>query len=146
MDRFVYLDMIGTGNQSMCQDVVVAGKSGTALAAAFLIPKIDPVTKQPMKDEKGKPIMEPLAISTAEHPNPLAPWYRGTGASGTDLSHAGFIGYAPADHPKVAVAVMVEYGGSGGATAGVIAKSVLEACIEHGYLPRKPNASVAQVR
>jgi penicillin-binding protein 2 len=146
MYRVVNMDKIGTGNQAKCKDVVVAGKTGTAQAAAFLIPKIDPVTKQPMKDEKGKPIMEPLAISTAEHPNPLAPWYRGTGASGTDLSHAWFIGYAPADHPKVAVAVMVEYGGSGGATAGVIAKSVLEACIEHGYLPRKPNASVAQVR
>jgi penicillin-binding protein 2 len=145
MYRVVNMDKIGTGNQAKCNDVVVAGKTGTAQAAAFLIPKIDPVTQAPMRDEKGKTIMEPLAISTAEHPNPLAPWYRGTGASGTDLSHAWFIGYAPADHPKVAVAVMVEYGGSGGATAGTIAKDVLDACIEHGYLQRKPGASVAQV-
>ncbi len=144
MYRVVNADVIGTGTQAKRDDVVVAGKTGTAQAAAFLIPKVDPVTHAVMKDEHGKTIMEPLAISTKDHPNPTAPWYRGTGASGTDLSHAWFIGYAPADNPKIAVAVMVEYGGSGGATAGTIAKDILAACIEHGYLPHKPKSSVAQ--
>lgn len=40
--------------------------------------------------------------------------------------HAWFVGYAPADLPRVAVAVIVEHGGSGGRTAGPIARSVLD--------------------
>ncbi|GMA23746.1 hypothetical protein GCM10025864_15050 [Luteimicrobium album] len=49
--------------------------------------------------------------------------------------HAWFTGFAPADDPKVAVAVIVEHGGSdgseatGGATAAPIAKAVMEAVL-----------------
>ena len=46
----------------------------------------------------------------------------------------GYIGFAPADNPQVAFAVMVEYGGSGGYAAGAVAKKALEACVDHGYL------------
>ncbi|XVX20342.1 peptidoglycan D,D-transpeptidase FtsI family protein [Actinomycetota bacterium] len=59
---------------------------------------------------------------TAEHATGAAP-------------HAWFVGFAPADDPKVAVAVVVEDGGSagseafGGTVAGPIAKSVMEAVI-----------------
>ncbi|MGB0799064.1 MAG: penicillin-binding transpeptidase domain-containing protein, partial [Planktomarina sp.] len=38
--------------------------------------------------------------------------------------HALFVNYAPAHDPKVAVAVVVEYGGSGGAVAAPIARDV----------------------
>ncbi len=38
--------------------------------------------------------------------------------------HAWFVGYAPADHPKVAFAVVLEDGGSGGKVAGPIAKEL----------------------
>ncbi len=46
--------------------------------------------------------------------------------------HAWFIAFAPADHPKYAVAVLVEHGGSdsaevtGGRVAAPIAKQVLQ--------------------
>jgi len=40
--------------------------------------------------------------------------------------HAIFIGYAPYDDPKFAIAVVVENGESGGRTAGPIAKEILE--------------------
>ncbi len=40
--------------------------------------------------------------------------------------HAWFIGYAPADDPQIAIAVMVEHGGSGAAAAGSMAKTILE--------------------
>jgi peptidoglycan glycosyltransferase len=49
--------------------------------------------------------------------------------------HAWFIGYAPADDPKVAVAVLVEDGGSlgsdatGGAVAAPIARDVMQAVL-----------------
>ncbi len=41
--------------------------------------------------------------------------------------HGLFIGYAPADKPRIAVAVIVENGGSGGAVAAPIARKVMDA-------------------
>lgn len=41
--------------------------------------------------------------------------------------HGSFIAYAPYDDPTVAVAVIVEQGGYGGVSAGVIVKKILEA-------------------
>ncbi len=40
--------------------------------------------------------------------------------------HALFIAYAPADNPKIAIAVMVENGGHGGGTAAPIARAVFD--------------------
>jgi penicillin-binding protein 2 len=40
--------------------------------------------------------------------------------------HAWFIAYAPADKPKIAVSVLVEHGGHGGAAAAPVAKKVIE--------------------
>jgi len=40
--------------------------------------------------------------------------------------HALFIAYAPADDPKIAIAVLVENGGHGGGTAAPIARAVMD--------------------
>ncbi len=40
--------------------------------------------------------------------------------------HAWFVSYAPADKPEIAVVVLVEHGGHGGAAAAPIAKQVIE--------------------
>ena len=40
--------------------------------------------------------------------------------------HALFIAYAPAENPRIAVAVIVENGGHGGSTAGPIARKVMD--------------------
>ena len=40
--------------------------------------------------------------------------------------HALFIAYAPAEDPKIAIAVLVENGGHGGATAAPIARAVFD--------------------
>ncbi len=50
--------------------------------------------------------------------------------------HALFIGFAPADEPEIAVAVVVEHGGSGGAEAAPIARSVFDAWLrdDRSYL------------
>ena len=42
-------------------------------------------------------------------------------------THAWFVGYAPADEPKIAVSVLVEEGGSGGQTAAPIARKMFDA-------------------
>ena len=44
-------------------------------------------------------------------------------------THAWFIGFAPAQHPQVAVAVLVEHGGVGGVTSAPIARQVMQAVL-----------------
>jgi penicillin-binding protein 2 len=43
-----------------------------------------------------------------------------------ERDHAWFVGYAPADKPEIAFAVVVEHGGHGGTTAAPVVKQVLE--------------------
>ena len=45
------------------------------------------------------------------------------------VPHAWFIGFAPADDPQVAIAVIVENGGTGGTTAAAVAGKVLKAAL-----------------
>lgn len=61
--------------------------------------------------------------------------------------HAWFIAYAPADDPKIAVAVLLENGGFGGAVAGPVGRKVLDAFlvpdeVPGGEPPKKPAAPV----
>ncbi|MGA9348674.1 MAG: penicillin-binding protein 2 [Anaerolineae bacterium] len=51
----------------------------------------------------------------------------GTAETGTGEPHAWFAGYAPADGPQIAVAVIVEYGGDGAEVAAPIFRQVIEA-------------------
>ncbi len=48
-------------------------------------------------------------------------------AEGGGGPHAWFIGFAPADDPVIAIAVVVEGGGSGGRVAAPIAAAVIAA-------------------
>ena len=48
-------------------------------------------------------------------------------SSDKSKSHAWFVGYAPAEDPKIAVCVIVEEGGSGGGTAAPIAAELMDA-------------------
>jgi len=64
----------------------------------------------------------------------LDPTLRIAGKTGTAQNphgedHAWFVGYAPADHPRVAVAILIENGGHGGAIAAPIAESVIRAAL-----------------
>ena len=54
--------------------------------------------------------------------------------------HAWFLAYAPADDPKIAVAVLVENGGFGGANAGPIGRKVMDAYL----VPDEPPADKAK--
>lgn len=53
--------------------------------------------------------------------------------------HAWFISYAPYEDPEIAVAVIVEHGGHGGATAAPVAKSIIETYFD--LYPRSPGES-----
>ena len=43
-----------------------------------------------------------------------------------ERDHAWFIGYAPAENPEIAFAIVIEHGGHGGTTAAPVARQVLE--------------------
>jgi len=45
---------------------------------------------------------------------------------GNQKTHAWYIAFAPAENPQIAVAVLVEHGGTGGGAAAPIAKAVIE--------------------
>ncbi len=58
----------------------------------------------------------------------------GTAENETDKDHAWFVGYAPAENPLIAVAVLLEYdGGAGGKNAAPIAKNVMNRYLKNGY-------------
>jgi len=132
--------MGGTGKGAHMDDLLVAGKTGTAQGAALRIAERDPLTHKILRDEHNNPIYMKLDPSTPEHPNPIAPWYRGAGKNNEKPDHAWMIGFAPADDPKVAFAVLVEYGGSGGLAAADVVRASLDACIAHGYLQSRPHS------
>lgn len=123
----------GTGRSLHDPQLVVAGKTGTAEVPPLRITLYDE-NHRPLRDEQGRIQRWSPRPSTVGNRNLDMLWYRGGGKLGTDLSHAWFIGFAPKDKPQIAFAVLLEYGGSGGTDAGVVAKAVLEACKEHGYL------------
>ena len=49
--------------------------------------------------------------------------------------HAWFAGYVPADQPRYAFAVVLEHGGSGGQTAGPIAREIVRMMVQLQLLP-----------
>jgi penicillin-binding protein 2 len=122
----------GSGYEVSREGLAICGKTGTATAARFSIPIRDEKGKH-LKDERGDLLYYLPPFSTRESPNPALPWYRGK--TGERPHHAWFIGYAPRENPKVAFAIMLEYGGTGGHDAAPISRAVLDACINHGYLP-----------
>ena len=66
----------------------------------------------------------------------------GTAQAGRGEDHAWFDGFAPADEPRIAFAVIVEHGGHGGTAAAPIARDIVKACQAHGYLGQRPGDEV----
>lgn len=60
----------------------------------------------------------------------------GTAENGSGRGdHAWFAGYVPADNPRYAFAVAIEYAGSGGRAAGPVAKTLVQKMLAEGLLP-----------
>jgi penicillin-binding protein 2 len=131
----------GTGQLGRKDDLVVAGKTGSAQAPDLTIPRPkdylseENVFKKKIKGEEREFLR--LIPGTHAESNQRAFWYRYSGETEDRRSHAWYIGFAPADNPKVAFAVMVEYGGGGGPVGGQVVNRLLDACIKHGYLPKR---------
>jgi penicillin-binding protein 2 len=86
----------GTAHAARLDNIVVAGKTGTA---------------QVVKEAQGVRVKE----------NALPMKYR---------DHGWFIAFAPADHPKIAIACIIEHSGHGGSSAGPVVKQVMEKYFE----------------
>ena len=130
MYRVVY-GSAGTGIAADKSAAVLCGKTGTAQAMFFSIPRRD-ANGELLKDAKNNLIRDRQTMSTRENPNPLIPWYRGT-SKDTLPHHAWFIGFAPRQNPKIAIAIMLEYGGISH-DAAALSKQVIDACIRNNYL------------
>jgi penicillin-binding protein 2 len=128
----------GTGKAAHMDDLVLAAKTGTAQAAKFKL-LIHDAEGHPVLDAEGHRQYKEFAPSVPGHPNPEVPWYRGAGANNEKIDHSWMIGFAPANDPKIAFAVLVEYGGSGGGAAADVVKTAMESCIAHGYLQAQSN-------
>ena len=95
---------------------------------------IDPATADAMRTFMLGVVNDPRGTGTAAQiPNVQVAGKTGTAETAPgEKPHAWFIAFAPADHPKYAVAVLVEHGGSdaaeatGGRVAAPIAKQVLQ--------------------
>jgi cell division protein FtsI/penicillin-binding protein 2 len=63
------------------------------------------------------------------------------GESVSGLEHAWFVGLVGAETgpPQFAIAVIVEFGGSGGRVAGPVANQIIEALKQTGYLQQVPS-------
>ena len=120
----------GTGDKAYMKDIVIAGKTGTAEAKERFDPVLDD-DDQPIIS-KGRKLQVPWQRSVGRVVGKY-PWYRGVGEKGSQLNHGWFIGFAPANDPQVAFAIMIEYGGSGN-FAAKHAPQLVEKCIEHGYI------------
>jgi penicillin-binding protein 2 len=91
----------------------------------------------------AKPIRYPLAGKTGTAQVFTIKQTDNTRAKITDerrRDHAWFIAFAPVSDPKIAIAVLVENGGFGGATAAPIAQKVMDAyLLGPEAVPRVPN-------
>jgi peptidoglycan glycosyltransferase len=95
---------------------------------------IDPATADTMRTFMLSVVNDPRGTGTAARiPNVAVAGKTGTAETAPgEKPHAWFIAFAPADHPRYAIAVLVEHGGSdsaevtGGRVAAPIAKQVLQ--------------------
>ena len=88
-------------------------------------------TKEAACESLGLPLdAKPYKTEVVARWPPLDP------ETGKGPTHAWFAGFAPYRRPRIALAVIIEYGGSGGRTAGPVARQIFQTLMDSpkGYL------------
>lgn len=80
----------------------------------------------------GKTGTSQVSRTSSERGSSVLPWEL--------RDHALFVGYAPVEAPRYAIAAVVEHGGGGGAAAAPLFRDVLSALLDHEAAPRAPRA------
>ncbi|GIW13001.1 MAG: peptidoglycan glycosyltransferase [Tepidiforma sp.] len=109
-------------------DAVRDGRPVRQLSAPSLTDVVDPAVAAEVADMMVSVVEAGLAPGAAV-PGITVAGKTGTAEAGDGTSHAWFIAFAPAERPRVAVAVVVESGGQGGAVAAPIAGQVIRAAV-----------------
>ena len=113
--RFVTPAQAATNHPTALHGSPIAGMHPRRLAA------IRDGLEQTVADEQG------TAYATVNSSEVRIAGKTGTAQTGGGRAdHAWFVGYAPADRPRVAFAIVVEHGGDGAIAAGPIAKRLVE--------------------
>lgn len=123
---------IANGGEVVLPRIALAEVSG-----GEVVQQLDGVTSRRLFDAELAAIMADFMVSVIEAgqandvaiPGVAVAGKTGTAEAGDGTSHAWFIGFAPAEDPRVAVAVVVERGGQGGVMAGPIAGAVIRAVL-----------------
>jgi penicillin-binding protein 2 len=97
-------------------------------------------TLEILKEGLVEAVNSPYGTGGLAHiPDILVGGKTGTAQNPHGKEHAWFVGFAPADHPKIVVAVLVEQAGHGGTYAAPIAKRIIERYLKGVSTPSGDN-------
>jgi penicillin-binding protein 2 len=117
------------------------GSSVRPLLRSDPVPRLTSDMLVRLREALEQVVSHPLGsgYKSVRHPRIAIAGKTGTAEVGGDLpDHAWFAGYAPADDPKVAFVVLLENAGSGGQSAGPVARQTVEALLRRGFLSASP--------
>jgi len=114
--------------------------AATSLSRRVHIPGLSDGTLARIRAALAKTVADPAGTgySTVRTTEISIAGKTGTAQAGRgQADHAWFAGYAPADSPRVAFAVVLEHAGSGSKAAGPLARQLVEALLDDGVLQRE---------
>ncbi len=143
----VYTAAIATGNliKPRLGDFLENPKTGERIYIEPDIKKVNisAATLAKIREGMTAVVNEPGGTAFRQHRRDMVlAGKTGTSQNPHGKDHALFVGYGPADNPKIAVAVVVEHGEHGSSTAAPIACSLMEQYI-HDLYPGPPLPSFA---
>jgi penicillin-binding protein 2 len=132
--RFVRRD--ATPSRPIDTDLILAGYEETDSPSSPSIPDLSPRTLAIIREGLRRVVDDPHGTGKSARVKgvPIAGKTGTAETGGGQADHAWFAGYVPADRPRIAFVVMLEHAGSGGKTAGPVARQFVEALIEAGRI------------
>jgi penicillin-binding protein A len=124
----------GGGNEPrpyIVREVVTGGIAESSSGPATLASPVSPETAAKVT-KMMVAVVERGTGTPAQLPHVTVAGKTGTATNPLGRSHAWFVAFAPADHPRVAVSIVVENVGYGATYAAPIAREVIRAALEQG--------------